>query len=775
MKKFKEKFVKLFSSLNKYVNKIIKKKNDKSNVVEVIIEESNEDENGKSVVCTEKIFSKVFKILKNTLHKVFVKIKNVDWSKLEFNFNIKAQLLVGFIVPVAFVVIVGLSAYDKAKEGMIESYENTAAITINTQMDYLDFGLSLIRNDVIQFKLDTELQSYFGGLYHLDRAKSGSVKNKTNSSIVVKAGLNKFINNLYIIPKEEFEIISTDKTGFKGNKMPQGFYEEWSTTEEGKAVISSQITGWVSEHPELDKLTGYDPELYALSFITVFPNKSAALVVDINKEKILENLSSIDVTDGAVVGFITKEGKELLVKEDDNNIDISFYEQDFYKEIIDSEELSGTSYITYDKDEYLFIYKKSEETGATRVYLVPNSKVIASALAIKTLTFILVLISCIVAVGLGLGISLNITNNMNSIIKRLQRVAEGDLTVKMKVKGHSEFTTLNKHIEHMIENTRNLISNVNEIVDSVNTSAFEVEQVSDRVDQSSASIMSALEEIDAGVTQQADDSQSCLISMDTLSDAIESINNDINETSNNTNKSQDVVNASITTMDTLLSQTKDTIAITSAMSKDIESLSKETEAISKFVTVISDIAEQTNLLSLNASIEAARAGEAGRGFSVVAEEIRKLANGSNSAAKDINDVITKITKKMSTTAKTALHAMQIVNEQATTVDSTKDALGKINDATKEVLLSIEDTKEKAGDIEQGRISTLEAIANISAVSEETAASSSNVFAIAESQKEAVELLIKASNGLRVNTEELKKAISAFKTVDEYEDIENKEI
>ena len=222
---------------------------------------------------------------------------------------------------------------------------------------------------------------------------------------------------------------------------------------------------------------------------------------------------------------------------------------------------------------------------------------------------------------------------MNSIIKRLKKVAEGDLTVQMKTRGRSEFAMLNRHIANMIENTRKLIVEVDEIVNVVNLSAEDVEGVSGQLEQSSNGILEALEEIDIGVSQQANDAQDCLVQMDNLSQVIEEVTEDIGKTSSNS-------------------------------------------------------------------------------------------------------------------------------------ESTKDAFRKIYNATEEVIVSVDDVKVKVKGMDKERAGTLEAISSISAVSEQTAASSSNVFSIAESQKETVTLLTRASDELKTNMEELKQAVSVFKTTEE---------
>lgn len=687
-------------------------------------------------------------------------------KKLNFDINIKLQLLVGFAIPVIFMILVGTISYNKAEEGMITNYETAAQNTIDTQMDYLDFGFYLIRGDAAQFKLDQELQMLVGGTYKNNPSKASAVTNATNSNILVKQTLNEFINNIYVIPKADQKIISTTKKSTTGNTQEAGFYEEWSKTEEGKAVNAGQTATWISAHPEMDKLTGYNSEEYILSYMAPFPNKAAVLVVDVNKEKVRETLSSIDITDGSIIAFITAEGKEIVVKEESNTTDIVFFEQEFYKNSLLDEDKSGSQYVTYDGKEYLYIYHISEETGAALAYLVPEEKVTASASEIRGLTLILVVIACIIAVITGFGISLNITRSMSSIIKRLKKVAEGDLTVQMKTKGRSEFAMLNRHIADMIENTRKLIVEVDEIVDVVNLSAKDVEGVSGKLEQSSNGILEALEEIDVGVSQQANDAQDCLTQMDDLSKVIEDVTEDIGKTASNSESTKEVVVKSISTMEELSDQTKDTIEITSKVKDDVRLLETSSTEIKKFVAIIADIAEQTNLLSLNASIEAARAGEAGRGFSVVAEEIRKLADGSRQAAEEINKVVEIIEKQTGDTVETAKKAEKIVEKQAETVGATKEAFHKIYCATEEVIESVDNVKVKVKGMNKERAGTLEAISSISAVSEETAASSSNVFSIAESQKETVSLLTRASDELKIKMEKLKQAVSVFKTTEE---------
>lgn len=678
-------------------------------------------------------------------------------KKREFDISIKGQLLIGFMIPVIFVIIVGVVSYKKAESGMIANYETSAQNTIETQMEYIDFGLSLIRSDLVQMKLDLELQSLVGGTYKNDRSKASSVYNKSTSTLGVKATLNKFIQTAYIIPKSDNRIMSSTGGDAKGN----GFYEKWAATEEGKQIVSNG--GWVGYHPEMDGMTGYNSEEYMLSYMSAFTNKAAVIVADISKKAIIENLQGIDLTEGAMVGFVTADGKEILVKEDTNDKEIVFGEQEFFQNTKTSEENIGIDYIKYDGKDYLFIHCKSEETGATLVYMVPKAKVTASASAIRSITVILVILSCVVAAAIGIGISYNITSSMASIIRRMKKVAAGDLTVQMKVKGHSEFSDLNRHIAEMITGTRKLIQEVESIVDDVTVSADSVDHVSGDVENSSGGIVEALQEIDMGVTQQAEDAQQCLMQMDGLSQIIQEITEDIEETVANSETTKTVVSKGIDTMEVLSTQTRDTISITSKVKEDIKILENKSKEIRAFVDIIGDIASQTNLLSLNASIEAARAGEAGRGFAVVAEEIRKLADGSQQAANEINNVVGVIEKQTIDTVNAALKAEEIVEEQAGAVSDTKKVFEQILQSTDSIIADIVRVSDSIASMDTQRAGTLEAISSISAVSEETAAASNRVFDIAQGQKDVVASLTKASEDLKDKTEALRAAISVFTT------------
>ena len=665
--------------------------------------------------------------------------------------NLKLQILVGFIIPIIIVVFIGISAYNQSADGLVETYENATFSSMEMASQLIDYGMKNISSAATEISTNPDFMYYVSDLSSLDTLQS---KKDIQDAILMKQVNNDFVENIHLLPNSTAAVLSTKKVPIL---VGQDVYADIRSQLETQSAATSALDKWTSTHTKLDEIFGHDTDAYAGTFCTSTMYKDSLIIIDISKEKILSILSEIELGEDSILTYHTKEGLEVCTGSDS----FTFTDKEYTKTAFASEETGGMTYITENGTEYLYMYSKCTNNGAMISALVPKAVITAQADAIRTFVIISIIIACIIVGAIGLGILNSLQKNMNHITSGLQKASKGDLTVKLNIEGKSEFAVLAHHITETVNNTKNLISSVQNTTQDVSVSSEKVGEVSDVIQTSVEAISDALEEINGGVSQEATDAEECLFKMDALSSKILNTSDMISEVEQLADNTKQMAQKGSQSMELLIEHSQETSHITTTVIEKVDKLIEHSMQIEEFVKNINDIADQTTLLSLNASIEAARAGEMGRGFTVVAEEIKKLSENSMESAKAIEELVGEI-RIMTDDTKTATSKSQsIVENQQEMVEATKQMFLEMNQIIDHLLSNMKQVTAEIQSMDVDRADTLNSIQNISGVIEETLASTTLVSERLREQLSIMDNLTTATDQLNTNTTELNHAVSKF--------------
>ncbi|MDE6926811.1 MAG: methyl-accepting chemotaxis protein [Acetatifactor sp.] len=678
-------------------------------------------------------------------------------------FGIRNKIIVCFLVPILFMIVVGVSAYEKAAEGMSEKFTDSTTQTINMATEYVDMSCSFIESEGTKYAFDKDLSKYYIGLYNDDPINKMKVMENTRMDILASQTSNAFINNIHLITKEGINLFSTAVS-----TSQTGFFEEYvaSVPTEGRGIQK-----WVDSHEVLDTTLKLKPQDYILAYQVLSQSGNACIVIDIKTKTIREFLESLNLGNGSIVGFVTQNGREIICEnlaDGEESIleegEAVFFGQEFFQvpDMTGKDNQFGSQEVTFKGEPYLFIYSGSVRTGATVCTLVPMDVITRQAEEIQSLTFVLVVLACIVVVLVGLLIVSGIQKNMRRISRGFGVVAQGDLTVRVNAKGHDEFQHLAGSANNMIRNTKSLVNKVTGATEQLEVSSKDVEQVSGIINDYSASITKAVNEISETMTQQTAHVEECVAKTNILAEELQEVSRTVERVEKLVDETEQMTDQGVKIIRLLGDRAQQATDITATVGHNIESLRQETEIINSFVRTITEISEQTNLLSLNASIEAARAGEAGRGFAVVAEEIRKLADDSAKAAGEISNNVVLITARTNKSVESAHEAGAMVASQTEAVEQVVSVFNNMQVRMKKLVEGLNAIVESTERADEEKSHTVQAISQISVSIEETADSVITVRDSVEKLMENVEGLTETADSLGKNMQELKTEISVFK-------------
>lgn len=667
--------------------------------------------------------------------------------------GIQVKLIGAFMIPVVLFVIIGFMIYSKCSTTLNSTYEASANTSVGTLEEYLGLGFENIELMATRLSINSTITSYYTG----SEVKSESMLMDAKVALSNESTADKFIDHIIVCAKSG--TACSEKGAIRGD-----VYNAFVESEEGKNVESEIGMGsmWISSHPAIDEVTGYDSDEYALSLVTVLKNNSnksvGYIIIDVKTSFIQDILDNAQISDNSIKGFVLEDGSQVL----SGDSDIKFTDTDFYQEALTGENLQGSKEVSYEGADYLFTYSRIEGTNMLVCAMVPQKEIMAGAQAILRYTLIAVAICAVIAIVVGSVLASGISKAIRKVNRVLKKTSDGDLTGQISMKRKDEFNVLSSSITNMIGSMKDLILKMTNVSGHVSDSAVQVGTNSEVLLEVTKDITEAVDYINSGISQQAQDTESCLEQMNGLAERINVVHENTDEISEIAQEAQGAIENGMVIVANLGEKVQGTTEVTETIIREIRELNKESIAINSIIGTINEIAEQTNLLSLNASIEAARAGEAGRGFAVVSEEIRKLAEQSGNAGNQIGEIINHIQERLAATIETAGLAGESVAFQTEALNNTVDVFKNISQQVSKLAEDVEKITQSVGGIEQAKEDTMNAIESISTTSNQTESASEELARSTEKQLQAVEVLNDAVKRLQMDAEDLDTSVSIFK-------------
>ena len=352
-------------------------------------------------------------------------------------------------------------------------------------------------------------------------------------------------------------------------------------------------------------------------------------------------------------------------------------------------------------------------------------------------------------------------NRVNESISKLSRRDLTEDSLEKKDPRTIETKSMLQHISQLRDSLKMSIG----LIDS--KSVVLMESAKDLFSNAASSndiakdIAIAMEDITKGASEQAKDAENTAVVMNDFNNLLIKEDEFIKALNMALTKIEERKDSGFEAVTSLVTKTEENINSSNEVNSIILSNSESANKIEIASSMIQSIADQTNLLALNAAIEAARAGEAGRGFAVVADEIRKLAEQSNAFTKDIKIVISELKSK-------SQEAVDIMKVSAEIVGIQKDAVLSTEQQFKDIAVSISSIKQiiqnltkLVAELNEGKDSVIDSVTNLSAVTEESVASTEEVTASMDTQAGNMSAITKACEELYAISTELQKIVTEF--------------
>lgn len=354
-----------------------------------------------------------------------------------------------------------------------------------------------------------------------------------------------------------------------------------------------------------------------------------------------------------------------------------------------------------------------------------------------------------------------IKKRLDLINRALERAGAGDFTVTLADTANDEFGQVSQNFNKMKEKLSGSLHKVTLSSGKVNRYSDDLSQAAQEVNEGTEQVAVTMQEMASGAESQAHSASDLSMVMEKFNEIVrdsslngERMSKSSNDVLERTSKGKQLMDESIVQMKTIDQIVQESV-------RKVNGLDSQTQEISTLISVIESIANQTNLLALNAAIEAARAGEQGKGFAVVADEVRKLAEQVGGSVKEITEIVKNIQKESENVVQTLEGGYAEVEKGTEQIKMTGDTFKKIDLAVRGMAGNLQKVNTNLSEMVNGSETLYMSVDAIASTSEEAAAGIEETSASSQEISSSMEEITSSSQELSAIAEELNDLVSQF--------------
>jgi len=664
--------------------------------------------------------------------------------------------IVGSIL--ACVLTVGLLAYSEAKSLVEKKVSDASMQTVNQVASNLDVIFKSYEDLSLQLLIDKDFHSIVSQLAtsNDDYEKFEAARRLGDKMQGYTLG-NSSIKGVMLLPlTEKLHVVAA------GSSLTTRAEAMTKTEWYQKTIELNGKVNWVAPQPTGISMLSDKPTIALTRLLknTVSSEAGYMLVLEIEADTIASRYKDVVLGDESELAIIDGNGNYVIAADQAKvgktaNISLP---------VSGEQALAGSPKLyTTEGIEVLAVYQKLQSMDWRIAGTIPVKQLVKDAESIRELTLVTALAAIVLAIAIGVLVIIAIAKPLVKICSLMMEGARGNLTVRSTIrKRQDEIGTLSVSFNAMMDQITGLAKQTTRSAEDVLQTASELTEASRKTSAAAREIAAATEEIAGGATSlavEAEKGNELAVHINEQMRQVIAANEEMVGSAASVERSSE---QGTDYMQALILKTGMTEEMTRSMVEKVDALKESTGSIVKILDVLNNLTKQTNILSLNATIEAARAGSAGKGFMVVADEIRQLADQSRQSIDIVAQITSKIRSEIDETVHVLTEAYPLFHEQISSVKEASGIFVSVQEQMAHFAERLDGATSSIGQLERSQQVLNEAMTNVSTVAEEASATSEEVASLSSEQLHISNNLVQLSEKLDAVSRGLKDSLSQFK-------------